>query len=389
MQKILFLVFLGCFNGLFLTFGQSSIQITHQPYIQGLTDESVHIIWTTDKPAIGWVEIAPDDGTHFYHKERPKFFASEYGFKKVGTVHQVKLNNLQSGTKYRYRVYSQEVLKHEGTEVLYGKVVATSVYRKEPLVFETFGGERETRFLVINDMHGRNEVQNNLLSVGSVEDADFVIFNGDMANSLLSEEQMFADYMDTAIERFASEKPMVYARGNHETRGPFAIAYPRYFPTPTGKLYYQFNHGDASFIVLDCGEDKPDSDIEYSGIVEMDNYRTEQMHWLADAVDNPAFKEAKYKIVICHMPPFGTWHGMQDILDKFVPILNKAGVQIMLSGHLHRHIVQERNDKIHFPVLVNSNVNVIKAHISDEVAVFDVLDQTGKLVETLKINPLH
>src|SRR5690606_547376 len=144
-----------------------------------------------------------------------------------------------------------------------------------------------------------------------------------------------------AIERFASEKPMVYARGNHETRGPFAIAYPRYFPTPTGKLYYQFNHGDASFIVLDCGEDKPDSDIEYSGIVEMDNYRTEQMHWLADAVDNPAFKEAKYKIVICHMPPFGTWHGMQDILDKFVPILNKAGVQIMLSGHLHRHIVRD------------------------------------------------
>src|SRR5690606_16601195 len=144
----------------------------------------------------------------------------------------------QSGIKYRSRIHSQEVLKHVTTEVLYSKVVVTSVYRKKPLVIEIFGGARETRFPVINDMDGRNEVQNNLLSIGSVEDADFVIFNGDMANSLLSEEQMFADYMDTAIERFASEKPMVYARGNHETRGPFAIAYPRYFPTPTGKLYF-------------------------------------------------------------------------------------------------------------------------------------------------------
>ena len=56
---------------------QENINITHLPYIQGVTNSSVHIIWTTNKPATGWVELAPDDSSHFYHTARPKFFATE------------------------------------------------------------------------------------------------------------------------------------------------------------------------------------------------------------------------------------------------------------------------------------------------------------------------
>lgn len=388
MRKIIYILLLVLTNNILL-YGQSNFKITHQPYIQGLTTESVHIIWTTDKPATAWVELAPDDGSHFYLTERPKFYATEYGFKKVGTLHQVTLKNLKPGTRYRYRVYNQEVLKHEGTNVLYGNVIATAVYKKEPLAFKTLGEQKNSEFIVINDIHGRNEVLNKLLDVGDVKSVDFVVFNGDMANSLLSETQMFADYMDTAISRFASETPMFYARGNHETRGPFAIEYPRYFPTPTNKLYYQFNHGNMGVIVLDCGEDKPDTDIEYAGIVEMDNYRSEQAEWLSKAVESLAFKNAKYKVVICHMPPFGGWHGEQDILDKFVPILNNAGVQIMLSGHLHRHILQQKNDKVNFPILVNSNNNVIKASMTDSEGLLKVLDQKGTVVETIKLKPLN
>ena len=31
------------------------------------------------KPSIGWVELAPDDGTHYYQTERPKFFNAKNG----------------------------------------------------------------------------------------------------------------------------------------------------------------------------------------------------------------------------------------------------------------------------------------------------------------------
>ncbi|QBQ40997.1 metallophosphoesterase family protein [Sphingobacterium psychroaquaticum] len=381
--SVLTLLFITAVNGQ----TQSPITITHQPYIQGLTGTSVSVIWTTNRPAIAWVELAPDDSSHFYRVERPRFFATNYGFKNVGTVHQVNLEGLTPGTTYRYRVYSTEVLKHVGVNVDYGKTVATGVYQQAPLQFKTLGNSASTKFAVINDIHGRNEVMQTLLDHSNLPAMDFIVFNGDMANSLLSEDQMFQDFMDTAIKRFASEKPMYYARGNHETRGPFAVSYPAYFPTPTGKLYYQFRQGDAAFIVLDCGEDKPDSDMEYSGIVDMDNYRTQQAKWLAKAVEDPAFISARYKVVICHMPPFGGWHGELEILEKFVPILNKAGVQIMLSGHLHKHIIQKANNQVHFPIIVNSNNNLIQVDLNPSRGLFKVLDQQGKTVDEVLVKP--
>ena len=361
------------------------LKITHLPYIQALTDTSVSIIWTTNKPAVAWVELAPDDSTHFYLEERPRTFASDYGFKKVGTVHQVDLSGLAPGTRYRYRVYSQEVLKHEGAYVEYGRIVATNVYRQQPLEFSTLGPANQTRFVMINDIHGRNEVMNKLLDIADLESRDFVVFNGDMTSMMLSEDQMYEDFMETAIERFASEMPFFYSRGNHETRGPFAVEYPKYFPTPTGELYFMFRHGDAAFVVLDCGEDKPDSDLEYSGIVVMDEYRTRQARWLARVVRTPAFRDAKYKIAICHMPPFGGWHGEMEILEKFVPILNEAGVQVMLSGHLHRHVIHEADEQIHFPVIVNSNNHVLTADLTEEAGVLQIQDLDGKLVAEVRI----
>ena len=368
---------------------QEKVKISHLPYIQALTDSSVSIIWTSNNNSIGWVEIAPNDSSHFYLKERPKYFAQEYGFKKVGTVHQVDISDLKPGTTYRYRVFNQEVLKHEGIKVQYGETVATNVYSAKPLTFSTPGPSNKVSFAVVNDIHGKNDLLTNHISQVDLKKTDFIVFNGDMVDNLLSETQMFDGFMDTAIKLFASEKPMYYSRGNHETRGPFATAYPKYFPTSSKELYYIFHQGQASFIVLDCGEDKPDSDIEYSGIVDMDFYRSQQAKWLEKVIEAPKFKNAKYKIVICHMPPNGGWHGMQDIKDKFVPILNKAGVQIMLSGHLHKHIHQKANTDVHFPVLVNSNVNRIESILDEKQGKFRVLDQQGKLVEEIVIMPLN
>ena len=45
---------------------QEQIKISHGPYLQAMTDSGVSIVWTTNKPATAWVELAPDDGSHFY-----------------------------------------------------------------------------------------------------------------------------------------------------------------------------------------------------------------------------------------------------------------------------------------------------------------------------------
>lgn len=364
-------------------------RLTHQPYLQALHDTGVSIVWTTNKPAISWVELIQNDGTHFYATERPKYYASSHGFKNVATRHQVDLRNLEPGMTYRYRVYSQEVLHHRGTDVQYGRTVATEVYQQEPLSFTTSDpGQSTVEFAVINDIHGRNEVMKSLLGQLDWSTTDLVFFNGDMANDLRSEDQLFAHFMDTATALFASETPMYYSRGNHETRGNFASEFPNYFPTPSGNLYYLVRRGPVCFIVLDCGEDKPDSDKEYSGIVDMDTYRDHQAQWLEGALQSAAYQEAPYKVVICHMPPFGGWHGEIEIANKFVPLLNQAGAQVMLSGHLHRHIKQEATaDNHRFPVLVNSNNNMLKVHANQDRLEIIVLDQAGEMVDSLVLQP--
>jgi Icc-related predicted phosphoesterase len=366
---------------------QEKLIISHGPYLQHLNETGVTIHWTTNKNAVSWVELAPDDQTHFYQKERPKYYSADYGFKDVSTVHSVRLNNLSPGTTYRYRIYSQEVLSHEGTKVMYGTTAATNVYSAQPLKFITPAASKgNISFVMVNDIHGRNDLLENLLSKGDYQSADFIFFNGDMVNDLNSEEQLFEGFMDTAIKLFAKEKPMYYARGNHETRGNFANAFPRYFTSPSGKLYYLLRRGPVCFVVLDCGEDKPDSDIEYSNIVAFDQYRDTEAAWLKEALKSPEFATAPFKVAIVHMPPFGGWHGEEEMATKFVPLLNEAKMDVMLCGHLHKYIHQQPGNGVNFPVIVNSNNTVVRAEGNAATLNLKIINEKGEQVDLIELN---
>lgn len=372
----------------FPSMAQDRLAITHGPWLQHLTDDEVTIVWTTNTNAVSWVELAPDDGTHFYLKERPKFFSAEYGFKDVGRMHSVRLSGLKPATKYRYRIYSTEVLKHEGTNVQYGTTASTSVYQRKPLEFTTVNPQQEkVSFLIVNDIHGRNDLLENLLQKGEYKSSDFIFFNGDMVNDIRNEEQLFSDFLDTSIRLFASEKPIYYARGNHETRGNFANEFPRYFPSPSNKLYYLLRQGPVCFVVLDCGEDKPDSDIEYSGIVAFDQYRALQLEWLREAVKHPAFTEAPMKVAVIHMPPFGGWYGEEQVKDMYIPVLNEAGIQVMFCGHLHRHVFQQPQGAFKFPVVANTNTSVIRAEASAEGMQVKIINEKGEVSASFEISP--
>lgn len=365
---------------------QEKLVISHGPYLQHLNETGVTIHWTTNKNAVSWVELAPDDQTHFYQEERPKYYSAGYGFKDVSTVHSVRLDNLAPGTTYRYRIYSQEVLSHEGTKVLYGTVAATNVYSAQPLKFTTPDNSKDNiSFVMVNDIHGRNDLLENLLGKGDYKSADFIFFNGDMVSDLQNEDQLFGGFMDTAVRLFAKEKPMYYARGNHETRGNFANAFSQYFTSPSGKLYYLLRRGPVCFVVLDCGEDKPDSDIEYSGIVAFDQYRDTEAAWLKQALKSPEYTSAPFKVAIVHMPPFGGWHGEEEVAAKFVPLLNDAKVDVMLCGHLHKYIHQQPGNGVNFPLIVNSNIHVIRAEADATSMVLKIINEKGEQVELIPI----
>ena len=364
-----------------------NLELAHGPYLQHLDETSVTIVWTTNRKGISWIELAPDNENHFYATERQKYFGTSHGLKDVSKLHSVQINNLEPGTSYRYRVVTQEVLSHREKDLIYGDVISTNVYKQKPLKFTTNNTSKENvAFLMLNDIHGRSNIMRNLLSDNNWGNVDLVFFNGDMLSDLRSEEQIFEGFMDTAVEIFAKEVPMYYARGNHETRGDFADTFPNYFPSPTGRLYYSFQQGPVYFIVLDSGEDKPDSDIEYDGIAAFDNYRNEQVSWLKNVVRTEEFISAPYKVVIVHIPPIGDWHGPQEIARKFVPVLNDAGIDLMLSGHLHKNLqVDALIGTRNFPVIVNSNNTILKAKANDKELRVEIIDEEEGMVDSLVI----
>lgn len=358
------------------------IRITHGPYLQMVGENEVSIVWVTNKKAQSWVEIAPNDSLNFYAEARPQFYETLFGRKVTGTIHKVKVNGLEKGTTYRYRVFSKEILDEQPYLVVYGAVASTAVYGREPLTFTTLSPDKkEVRFSVVNDIHADNEKLKALLQGVRKGKTDFVLFNGDMVSHMDSEKDLFDGFMDTSVKLFASETPFYFSRGNHETRGIYALRFIDYFPTSTGKPYYSFRQGPVFFIVLDGGEDKPDNDIEYLGTAAFDLYREEQAAWLKQVTESAEFRAAPFKVAVIHVPPVGdTWHGPLHTNKLFVPILNQAGIDLMLCGHLHSyHYFEAGNEGCNFPVLINSNKQGINATAGQDKMTLEVIDQTGKV----------
>lgn len=386
MKKLSFLFFLFILP--FVALAQSDFKIAYGPYLQGMTEHEVTVVWTTTKDAVSWVELAPDDGSHFYAEERPRFYQTNFGKKEVSTLHKVKITGLQKATSYRYRIYSKEVTAFEPYFVGYGKVAASNVYRQNPYVFKTLDlSKPEMTFAMVNDIHENNELLGNLIKNVDLKEMDFILFNGDMVSNMFSEKQVFDGFVTQASKSFAAELPFFMARGNHETRGTFSNAYINYFPTPTGQPYYAFRQGPVFFIVLDGGEDKPDSDIEYHGLAAFDLYRENQINWLKETLESEAFKQAPIKIAVMHVPPIrSTWHGPIQVKKHFIPLLNAAGIDLMLSAHLHRyHFIPKGEEDCNFPILINSNKHIVRVQAKDKQITLHITDDTGKFVKEIKL----
>lgn len=379
MKNVILLLFLGF--PLFI-FSQG-IEITHGPYLQQMGENEVTIIWMTNKDALSWVELAPKGNDSFYALERPKFYDTAFGSKRIGKLHKVTLSGLQAGTEYRYRIFSKEITSYENHRVLYGDIASSNVYSKTPYVFKTLDKTKNTlSFRVVNDIHAKNDNLRKMLSDTKRSNTDLVIFNGDMISMLNSTEEIFTGFMDTAVELFAKEIPMFYARGNHETRGRGSAGFYDYFPTKSGEFYYTFQSGPVFFVVLDSGEDKPDSDIEYSGLAYFDEYRSVQAEWLKSVVASEEFRQAPFRIVIMHIPPAATgWHGTNDVTKKFIPLLNEADIDVMLCGHTHNYRFIDTGEEpgIGFPVLINDDETWLDITVDSAIKIKQK-DMSGSVV---------
>lgn len=379
---------------LFLTitaFAQPSVRIAGGPYLQHVTEEGFTVVWTTTIDAAAWVEVAPDDGTHFYATERPKYYDTHIGRRRTGQLHRVRVEGLEPGKAYRYRIMQQGVVADEGNKrVVLGEGYGSDILKHAPYPASTLDPASDSlEFWVVNDIHARNSVFRLLIGDAPRLKPGFVCLNGDMLTSIESEKAMFDGYLASASELLTPAGiPLIVTRGNHENRGSFAPRWLDYFPTPTGETYYTFRQGPVFFIILDGCEDKPDSDIRYYGLSAADAYREQQAAWLRKVVASEEFRAAPCRIVLIHMPPNKGrgWHGELETERLFVPILNQAGIDLMLCGHYHRYQwIDSGSRGTDFPILINSNNDKLVVRADAKGIGIEVVDTAGNTLKTHKI----
>ena len=349
-------------------------------------------MWTTTINAASWVEVAPDDGSHFYAAERPKYYDSHIGKRRIGRLHRVRVEGLAPGTTYRYRIMQQGALCDEGNKrVVLGEGYESDILKHKPYTATTLDEKKDqTEFWVVNDIHAQDSIFRLLLEGAEKAKPDFVCFNGDMLTSMESEKQLFEGYLNSAAELLTPAGIPIFAtRGNHENRGSFSPSFLDYFPTSTGESYYTFRRGPVFFVVLDGCEDKPDSDIRYYGLSTTDAYREQEARWLKGVVESEEYRAAPLHIVVLHMIPGGksSWHGEQEIRRLFVPILNEASVDIMLCGHYHRYQwIDDGSRGTNFPILVNSNRDKLVVKADRRGIDIDVVNTGGEVIKRHRID---
>ena len=361
-------------------------KITAGPYIQACSDTEFTVVWQTDSDALSWVEVAPNDGTHFYNTARQQYFQTIHGRRPIGRWHKVTVDGLEPNTVYRYRVLHKGITTNQGNKrVRYTESKGSDVYRRQPYTIRTLGSGKSTRFAIGNDFHDNPELLSQLFSkdIITAEKYDFVLYNGDMVSSFESEERLVNSVIKPSVAQFASGVPLFFSRGNHETRGAQATTYTDYFPTSTATPYYTFSDGPALFIVLDCGEDKPDSDIEYHDLVRYDIYREKEAKWLKNVVESEQFKSAAVKIIIIHVPPKSTgWHGEAEVARLFAPILNTAGIDAMFCGHIHKYRFSEANDPVYgcnFPIICLPNRSRADIEVTKDKIAYTLTNTKGEI----------
>jgi len=343
------------------------------PYLQAPTEDSMTVMWLTDRRCTGWVEYGFDK-----NRLDQKAVSTHDGLIDAYiTIHKIKMTDLKPGTQYYYRVMSEEILEFGP----YYDKKFSQPFGSDIHTFKTCSKDSDSVSVIcLNDMHDNRKLFTDLLKVASEKPYDAVFLNGDIMEALYNEAQVVRSLLRPCTELFAKEIPFCYARGNHETRGPFARHLGDYLDTPgVGNFYYAFTYGPVHFIVLDGGEDKVDSHAVYANLNDFDAYRTKQAQWLKNHVETDEFKNAQWRILMTHMPldTAGRGYGVLDSVKKFTPYLN-GKIDLNIAGHTHRFRMVESSESQAFPIVVGGNNREAGATVIRVDATKMVIDITIK-----------
>ena len=336
--------------------------ISSAPVLQNAAETSIGVSFAVSADAAGWVEYSTSPDL----KGSTKVFSGEHGLMTVDDkVALVRVTGLRPATKYYYRIGADRIEFKGGYAM---KNLGPEVDQKVHS-FTTLGAAATGSFCVINDTHNQKKAMGLVLAKLAELKPSVVLWNGDASNT----SETIEDAMDIFIRThadfpaYAADTPYMFLNGNHDFRGRFnrRLGDLMMFREPTerkgeyaelGRNFVQ-RLGDIALIGLDTGEDKLDTNPMFAGLFKMKPYREKQAKWLAEAIETPAVKTAKFKVAFCHIPLFDArpWTNPGDVApadtapqythqfaiwqrtcaNLWGPSFKKAGVQLVIAAHQH------------------------------------------------------
>lgn len=296
------------------------------PYLQNPAPDGMTVMFQTRTLVHSWVEYGTDT---LQLKREQELCGGQAVCHDI--EHKVRLTDLQPGTKYYYRVCAREIFHYASYSKIIGDTLRTQFHSF------TTPSDKDTDFtaLIFNDLHQVDRTIRDMAALARTVPHDFVIFNGDC----LAEPSDRLDairMLRNITERFDSDEiPAFFVRGNHEIRNAYSAGMPSLLDQPGGQTYGAFNWGDTRFVILDCGEDKPDNHWVYYGMNDFTKFREQQRDFLLQEMKSREFKKAKHHILIHHIPIWGNTDEYQPCRDMWAPLFKKGSFDVAFGAHTH------------------------------------------------------
>lgn len=373
------------------------------PYLQELGPNGVTVVFENTQPTFAWVEVRAKGmvlGQKFYQDVKGQH--QVYNTIAAPSVpvpvqnYAVRVGGLSENTAYEYRVCSQQILEMQSYNIKLG-----TQYESEWYEFRTLDSKAtEHHIAVISDVHNRPSVFAGLLLATDYKTADHIVLAGDMMNNMQmgtapaaaqKQEEPYTSFVNTCVQNFATGKDFCMLRGDAETKGDIADFFDRYFPHQSGRLYNAYRWGDLEVVMLDGGDAAPDADLSNrtQSLGMYRPYREEEARWFERLIKTDEFRSAKYRIVFSHLPipndadddseNAGTTHFSQLML----PLLNKAGVDLVVCGHRHPetfNMIPAGSRGNDFPCIIQGYNSALRIDIEGGELKLKVVDENGKVL---------
>ena len=347
-----------------------------KPYLQNPVGNGITVMWETTVPAYCWVEYGTD--TTQLKRARTivdgQVVCNNY-------LHKIRIDGLQPGQKYYYRVCSQEILLYQAYKKVFGNTAqsAFSEFTLPATDTDSFTA------VVFNDLHQHTQTFRALCQQIKNVNYDFVVFNGDCVDDPVDHNQA-TSFISELTEGVCGDRiPTFFMRGNHEIRNAYSIGLRDHYDYVGDRTYGSFNWGDTRIVMLDCGEDKPDDHWVYYGLNDFTQLRNEQVDFLKKELSSKEFKKAGKRVLIHHIPLYGN-DGKNLCANLWTKLLEKAPFNISLNAHTHKYAYPPKGELgNNYPVIIGGGYKMDGATVmilekkKDELRV-KVLNAKGKIL---------